>query len=245
MNHEQGRTMKANETKRKATALPVLCMVVMPLLVWLWSPAAVEAAEFGMKVGVQRLENQGNNFRFRMGLYYGMDLGKNFSLQPELYLSQYQYNYGGLVYGNTASAGKDIRFFDKLRYLEAPVLLKYRVPLSGDLRPVVMAGVYGALRLSDRQPALEDPQLSSFWWAEFETPLIREYPPLEAGLVAGLGIEHGSGKTRMVFDVRFNIGLTRLVRINSASFENSVGEEISYKYSQRNHSLIFTVGLGF
>ena len=119
--------------------------------------------------------------------------------------------------------------------------------MKGDLRPVVVAGGYAAFRLSQQIPADDSSQLATDWWAEYDTPLSREYAGVEGGIVLGIGIEHGSGNTKLSFDVRFNIGLSTLANVfSSYPTRNEFGvEALSYDYSQRNHSMSFMVGLSF
>lgn len=207
----------------------------------------VYGSEFGIKIGTQRLESGSESFRPRMGLFYSIDLGKNFKLQPEVYLSYFTYDYAGINFAGTESARKEIRYYDNLSYLEVPVLIKYRMPLKGDLKPVLLVGGYAAIRLSERTPDYEVSKESVDWWEFYETPLIRDYAGIEGGAVLGLGLEHGSGKTKLSFDVRFNIGLTKLARISSSfPIRDSFGIEIlPYNYTQRNHSMSFSVGLSF
>jgi hypothetical protein len=207
----------------------------------------VYGADFGVRIGTQRLESNSESFRPKVGLFYSFQLGKNFSLQPEVYLSYYTYDYAGIVYPGSSTSRKELRFYDNLRYLEIPVLLKYRIPLKGDLRPVIVAGGYAAFRLSEQIPADEPASLGVDYWEDYQTPLVRDYAGLEGGVVVGIGIEHGSGNTKLSFDVRFNIGLTTLVKIFS-SFplrDESGTYGLPYDYTQRNHSMSFMVGLSF
>ncbi len=207
----------------------------------------VYGAEFGIKIGTQRLESDSESFRPRMGLFYSIDLGKNFKLQPEVYLSYFTYDYAGINFTGTESARKEVRYYDNLRYLEVPILIKYRMPLKGDLKPVLLVGGYAAIRLSERTPDHEVSMESLDWWEFYETPLIRDYAGIEGGVVLGLGLEHGSGKTRLSFDVRFNIGLTNMARVSSSyTLRDSFGIDfLPYDYTQRNHSMSFSVGLSF
>jgi hypothetical protein len=220
------------------------CLVLMMFLSMVQS---VYAARFGVKFGTQRLDSDSESFHPKVGLFYSIRLGKNISLQPELYLSNFTYDYAGINFEGTETARKQVRFYDNLRYIEVPVLLKYTVPLSGDIKPIILVGGYTAFRISEKIPDYDMLYENKDWWDFYNTPLVREYPNMDAGLVLGIGIEHGSKKTRLSFDVRFNIGLTNLAKVySSEKVENSYGEYIlPYDYSQRNHSLSFTVGLSF
>jgi hypothetical protein len=220
---------------------------IMVLLLVFCSVPDVYGAEFGVKIGTQRLESNSEAFRPKVGLFYSFQLGKNFNLQPEIYLSYNTYDYAGVVFPGSSTGRKELRFYDNIRYLEIPVLLKYRIPLKGDLRPVFVAGGYAAIRMSEQIPADEASKLATDWWAEYDAPLTREYAGVEGGVVLGIGIEHGSGNTKLSFDVRFNIGLSTLAKIfSSFPTRNEFGAyALSYDYSQRNHSMSFMVGLSF
>jgi len=220
---------------------------VLALLLVFCGVSDVYGAEFGVKIGTQRLESNSESFRPKVGLSYSFQLGKNLNFQPEIYLSYNTYDYAGVVFPGSSTGRKELRFYDNIRYLEIPVLLKYRVPLKGDLRPVFVAGGYAAFRLSEQIPANESEKLATDWWEGYEAPLRRDYAGVEGGVVLGIGIEHGSGNTRLSFDVRFNIGLSTLAKVfSSYPTWNEYGTyALSYDYSQRNHSMSLIVGLSF
>jgi hypothetical protein len=119
--------------------------------------------------------------------------------------------------------------------------------LKGDLRPVFVAGGYAAFRLSQQILADDTSKIAADFWEDYEAPLHREYAGVEGGIVLGIGIEHGSGTTKLSFDVRFNIGLSTLAKVfSSFPTRNEFGvEALSYDYTQRNHSMSFMVGLSF
>jgi len=221
--------------------------VVLVLLLTLCGVREVYGTDFGVRIGTQRLESNSESFRPKVGLFYSLPLGKNFSLQPEIYLSYYTYDYAGVIYPGTSTSRKELRFYDNLQYLELPVLLKYRIPLKGDLRPVFVAGGYAAIRLSQQIPADEPAMMGEAYWGDYQTPLGRDYADLEGGVVVGIGIEHGSGNTKLSFDIRLNIGLTALAGIYSSHpLKNDSGAYVlPYAYTQRNHSMSFMVGLSF
>ena len=221
--------------------------IVLALLLGLCGVPDIYGAEFGVRIGTQRLESNSESFRPKVGLFYSFQLGKDFSLQPEIYLSHYTYDYAGVVFAGSSTSRKELRFYDNLRYLEIPVLLKYRIPLKGDLRPAIVAGGYAAFRLSKQIPVDEPASLGVDYWEDYQTPLVRDYAGLEGGIVVGIGIEHGSGNTKLSFDVRFNIGLTTLAKIYSSfPLRNESGTYVlPYDYTQRNHSLSFMAGLSF
>jgi len=224
----------------------VIGTIIVMLLVFC-GVTDVYGAEFGVRIGTQRLESNSESFRPKVGLFYSFQLGKNFNFQPEIYLSYYTYDYAGIVFAGTLISRKELRFYDNIRYLEIPLLLKYRIPLKGDLRPVFVAGGYAAFRLSQQIPADDATELATDWWAEYQGPLSREYAGVEGGIVLGIGIEHGSGNTKLSFDVRLNIGLSTLAKIfSSYPTRNEFGVYLlPYDYSQRNHSMSFMVGLSF
>jgi len=119
--------------------------------------------------------------------------------------------------------------------------------VKGDLKPVFVAGGYAAFRMSEQVPVDDTSKLSTDWWEGYDAPLSRDYAGIEGGVVLGIGIEHGSGNTKLSFDVRINIGLSTLAKVfSSFPTRNESGiYALSYDYSQRNHSMSFMVGFSF
>ncbi|MCP4151148.1 MAG: PorT family protein [bacterium] len=223
-----------------------VCWISVLFIVMLCSVSEGYASEIGLRIGSQRMGSGNEYFRFKVGMFYSIDMSDNFKLQPEVYFSTYSYDYAGLTYMGADWSRKELRYYDNLSYIEVPVLVKYRIPLAGDLRPVILAGLYAAIRLNEVTPEYTENEFYSDgeFWEGFEIGLNRDYAKVEGGVVLGIGVEHGTGKTRLSFDVRFNLGLTKLTTVYT-----SYPEELMYtdqvSYSKRNNSMSFNVGLSF
>lgn len=220
------------------TVFIVLCIVPISLY-----------PEFGVKLGFQRtdFEKEGtfDLSTYKIGLFYSVDLGDNFSFQPELYFS----HHGTRTY----RSGVDDYYFStetkcyapapfplvsrqKLSYIEVPLLLKYTVPLRGDLKPVLYFGGYVALRVSKEfefdtyaYDAENETYNAVYGWRHIDI----QYKKTDRGGILGVGLEHGMGKTRMYIDFRFNIGFVDVYQWN-------------LKYDEKqNRSLSLLVGLSF
>lgn len=224
---------------------PVVLFLVVVLFFTGWGQ--VLGAEFGLRLGTQRLDSDSQALRPKVGLYYAFSLGKGgrFLLQSEIYYSSFRFEYAGTTYEGSSAANKQTRYFDDLRYIEVPVVIKYRLPQLGDVQPVIILGGYAAFRLSEGQPEYDFSERNPEYWSVFIAPLIREYAGIESGLVVGLGVEHVGSKTRLCFDVRFNIGLTDLASVKNSTLINLYGTRLGQDYHQRNHSLSFMIGFGF
>lgn len=182
----------------------VSCVVkVMLCVVLLCSALWVEAAvENGFKIGYQH--NEG----YKAGLFYSINLGSGFSLQPELYFSQREYKYGD--YPTCYGVSDEIAFcpqshygYDAVRFIEVPVLFKYRFNLRGNFKPVILAGAYAAFRVSPGKVYDDD-----YWWS-----LYRTYEDVDAGLIAGIGFEHQMKNIKVHYDFRYNFGLVEVQKV--------------------------------
>jgi hypothetical protein len=128
----------------------------------LWAPdaAALEVSRFGLKVGlnVARLDDGGENaaalgdslggtwnqdFRVPVvgGVFAEVPVSATWLLRPEL-----QYARKGESYSATVD-GIDVRATLSLDYVELPLLVLYRFPASGAVRPGVFAGPAFALEV--------------------------------------------------------------------------------------------------
>jgi len=155
----------------------------------------VGRAEPGFHIGYQSKDG------FKAGAFYTIDLGSGFALQPELNFSQRKYEFvhypcyyedGGL-YSIPAWGEKD---YDTVRFIELPVLIKYRFNAGGNFRPVLFAGGYAAYRISSDY-------VENRWYG---IPY-RKYKDIDAGLILGAGFEHKLGKIKMHYDFRYTVGL--------------------------------------
>ncbi len=239
----------------------IMSIVTCAMVLFLLSGSTpLFSADIGLKLGPQRSNFDRGGYdltRFKVGLFYSMNLSKNLSFQPELYYSQLGVNevqYNVLAYNDGEVAYVyNVQDISKLSYIELPVILKYKLPLKGELKPVLMAGIYGAMRISrGRSNTFWDFSQVSSQGAEVDygsviyeeiqsldyENLNQSYSDIDAGFVLGFGIEHGVGKTRLLFDIRTNIGVTNIYAKNSDP--NHINPP-----KRRTSSLTFMVGLSF
>ena len=238
-----GRNQTQEEAKmrnvlRVVTVVIVLCFAQFSLY-----------SELGVKLGFQRTEFEKEGTfdlsTYKIGFFYSVDLGDNFSFQPEFYFSHHgtrTYRSGmENYYFNTESS--ELYVYppfplvsrQKLSYIEVPLLLKYTVPFRGDLKPVLYIGGYVALRVSkkfefdymyDSESALYS---ETYGWRHIDI----QYKQTDRGGILGVGLEHGMGKTRMHIDFRVNIGFVNVYEWNINLDE------------KQNRSMSLLVGLSF
>ena len=201
--------------------------------------------------------------RFKAGLFYSIKINNKISFQPEIYFSQMGINYLDVYYpkGHPSDPSKLIwQYTDKLSYIELPLLLKYSTKLKGDLNPVFFGGGYTAFRVSRNLSfGRQDESLGrgsgidwtttceDLFYMETYSDYEKENSPrpmtgedvyqshanVDAGIILGLGLEHGRGKTRMTIDMRFNIGLTDMYKDSTLNLK------------KRNNAMSFLLGLSF
>jgi hypothetical protein len=203
----------------------------------------VMAADFGIKAGYQGRDG------FKAGVFLGLDLAKNLQVQPELYYSQRKYQYTSFVYQHTFSSlyipPLERDDFDTVKFIEVPVLLKYRANMRGHIKPVIFGGGYLAFNLEDKGR-----QWAMYPYYPFVDPE-REYSQSEAGVIFGTGFEYGCGKMKMILDIRVNIGLTAMLELYPLGLfgPEGSGEEFAYHYDplekKKTRSVCVMVGFSF
>lgn len=244
-NRMKKRTVKHGNKRSAGNGWIVFILVVITGLA---GALELSGAEFGVRFGTQRLDSGSQAFRPKVGLFYAFPLnsGGKFHVQIEAYYSSFRFEYAGTSSEGSSQSNKQTRYYDNLHYIEIPLLLKYRLPMMGDLQPVVLVGGYAAFRLSEREPQYDYLDANPDFWSEYSNPIVRDYASIESGLVVGIGVEHVGSKTRLSFDLRFNIGLTDMAKVTSYSeIVNEIGTVVAGDYQQRNRSLAFMVGISF
>lgn len=216
------------------------------------------SADIGVKLGPQRSDFDSGGLdmsRFKFGIFYSIKLNDKISLQPEIYYSQMGINSFDVYYPNGYPEDPDkfvCQYKDTLSYMEVPLIIKYSLKPIGDLRPIILGGGYAAVRVSknlsfpqdevDWASSYEDSiYWQGYWDAErFNAPrpltaddVYLPHAAIDAGIILGLGLEHGRDKIKMSFDMRFNIGMTNMHR------------ESTLHLKKRNNSMSFLLGLSF
>jgi hypothetical protein len=173
-------------------------------------------------------------FGLNVGAYFILYLGNYLGIQTELLYSQkgYKYDFEDFDFVGT-SLGLVTNLF-KFSYIEFPILLKARLP--GRFSPYAVVGASFGVLLGVTVDNIYDSSFSqtfydSFWGSE-PFDLIEwgwEYNTLDAGLVAGTGIDILFGALLLNLEVRYTLGLLAVTPI--------------YEYT--NGAFSFTGGVGY
>ena len=164
---------------------------------------------------------------FIVGGFYRFDLNNHLAIQPEAYFSmkgsravgEDTYSY----YDSTVTTAYDYTL--KLNYLEIPVLLKYKIPSGGKVKPNLFIGPSVAFKLSARltgsykyQETYASSDYSGYY--SYATSIDEEVDAVERtdfGLVFGAGLDIEMGSSSLVIEARYNLGLTGLSKFADAS----------------------------
>jgi hypothetical protein len=195
--------------------------IVLLILVSGISGAFVSTAwanDMGFKVGYQHFEG------IKAGIFYTFDLSDTAAIQPEVYYSQRKYEYGPPGWYDV----KGETFYNTVRFIEVPVLLKYKFNLSSQFKPVLFAGGYAAFRVS------RDFYASSVHF------ILSNYADIDGGFVVGAGFKYIEGKVGYHLDLRYNFGLVDVQEVTPYLIEILVPPEYS-----KNRSLTLMVGISF
>ncbi|NIM17172.1 MAG: outer membrane beta-barrel protein, partial [Candidatus Aminicenantes bacterium] len=149
------------------------------------------------------------------------------AIQPEVYYSQRKYQYSPPDWYDM----KGETYYDTVGFIELPILLKYKVKLRGDFKPVFFGGGYASFRLS-RGEVKDWPY--SFFLSR------RLYANVDGGLVVGAGFKYIEGKVGYHLDLRYNFGLVDVQEVTPYLIEILVPPEYS-----KNRSLTLMVGISF
>ncbi len=180
----------------------------------------VLANQAGINAGFQSIEGA------KLGFFYAVDLGETLQLQPGIYYTLRNYRVPPPDWYDTA----DEKVYDTVRFIEIPVLLKYRFNLKNPTQPFLFAGGYVAFRISDQ--LVYDNGFSGGF---------RSYAGVDGGVVLGAGFEHGRGRMKFHLDFRANIGLGRVQKVEHGMFLSIITPPIESK----NRSLSVLAGISF
>jgi hypothetical protein len=178
------------------------------------SVAAATQLKFGIKAGMSLANNVWSDddgtekslVRPTFGAFVVFNLTPMIALQPEI-------NY--LVTGEwwTITEGKNIESFT---YLHIPVLVKFQLAKEGKVIPVIFAGPAIGFLLSARDQG-EDVKVF--------------FRDTDFGADFGGGVEMAAGNMKVIFDLRYYLGLSNVWRGPS--------------FSMKNRGFILTAGLLF
>jgi hypothetical protein len=152
-----------------------------------------------------------------IGGFASIRVNDYFFLQPEIYYSQKGTKFEELILG--------VKYRDELKldYVEIPVLAKFRLITKGNVFPSLFAGPYAAFKLS----AKEEQEIAGVK----ETDDAEGVKSSDFGLVFGGSIDIKVGKMALILDVRYDLGLAKIL--------DEEGE------SMKNNAFIAMVGIGF
>ena len=160
----------------------------------------------------------GADFKSKWGLCAGgfiqFNISKVLAIQPEFLYTMKGARMEEEVLGETLKVAYN------LSYLEVPVLVKFMIPTPGGVKPSLFVGPAVAIKLGAKMKV-------EYAGDTDEDDVSDDVENTEFGLIIGGGLDFG----KIMFDVRYNLGLTTL-----SIYED---EEI------KNRGISFKVGFSF
>jgi hypothetical protein len=198
--------------------------VIMLMVLGLSSAFAplVLANQAGITAGFQSTQGA------KLGVFYAVDLGETLQLQPGVYYSLRNYKVPPPDWFDLMNK----KVYDMVRFIEIPVLLKYKINLKGPFQPFFLGGGYIAFRISEQ--SIFDTNFSGSF---------RQYADVDGGVVFGAGFGHGRGRIKLHLDFRVNIGLTWIQKVEIGMLLSSIMP--TPPIESKNRSLSILVGVSF
>ena len=172
--------------------------------------------ELGFRVGVNMAELNVDelvanplDFSQNQGIQvtgiFNFQLGKLFSIQPELGFAQkgYQFMMEGGDYQELLS-----------NYFEMPVLAEVGIPIGNKLQIFADAGPNISYLLSAKE-SIFDADINELSTESIDFDLREEFERLDFGMNLGGGFSLRFGRSRLRFDARYNLGLNEVLAIDS------------------------------
>ena len=164
------------------------------------------------------------------GMFLNYAIDDAFSLQPELL-----YVPKGVT-GNLYDGFISVDVTPSFEFLELPILAKYTFPTGGKWHPCVFAGPSFAYVLSSKLKI-------SAGWLSTSIDISSLTNDTEFGIVAGTGFDYETGRGVLTFDVRYERGLTNIIKSGEVEFLGST-QTISID-EFKNYGFAFLVGYQF
>jgi hypothetical protein len=171
------------------------------------SGTMIAGAKFGLNFatfGGDNSSNYSTTTKLFFGGFFGYDFIRNFGLQGELL-----YNPVGGGYSSPGQAGGN----DGISYLEFVVLAKYSVPVNPVIKIFFEAGPQLGIKLS--ATAHSDATGT-------DTDISQYISGTDFDLVVGTGTAFRVGPGNIIFDVRYNIGLSTIQKNGNDHNSNQV-----------------------
>lgn len=168
---------------------------------------------------------------FQFGGFATIDLGPSFSIQPEILYSKRGAKIEGTATIPIPNTGDSTVYYPidekvELSYLEIPVLVKYRLPLKGNLKPSLFAGPALVFNLSGTDDFYMKAVLDSAGTvvdsaiADHETD-ISNIKSTSFNFVIGGDLKIEAGSANFILDVRYTIGTSNVFEdVNPSVFED-------------------------
>ncbi len=200
---------------------------ILLLIIVLSFPLSQAFAQFGIKGGATLSsfdteitgngmsfeESSDTKFGFQAGILYQHAINDMISIQPELLFTQ----KGGK---DDVNGGLESKV--TLSYVEVPVLLRFNVPIDGDIRPYLIAGPHAGYLLDAKDEYDgESEDISDF------------LEDLNFGLTFGGGVQFGN----FFVDARYDLGLSNVFD------ESSIDEP--FDITNKINGFIITAGITF
>ena len=214
--------------KYRQTAILVILLTIA------FSLASAQKISGGFKAGINLAswygddveEMTGGDLKRKLGFcgggFIAFGFGKVVVIQPEVLYSQKGARQ------REEFLDEVIKVWYKVNYLEMPVCVKVMIPVRGKVMPSLFLGPYFGVMITDPRGEIEINGLTM----EEDLEGVKD---IDFGLVIGGGVDIGLGKGKIVFDVRYSLGLTTIVE------EELFDEHVDLK----NNTFSFLLGYSF
>lgn len=220
--------------KKSGLYIIALCVISVILGGQLFS----DELELGLKAGI--LNTKAEISRGLPGITYGsmnegsfgaslsfFFIGDQIGLQPEVYYTVKGFNV------LETDLGQEISSKYKISYIEIPVLISYRLPLKGRIRPGLVFGPYVgfAQKVREIQTAFGETQ---------KRELDDNLKNTDFGLVFGGNIRYRLGSASIILDARYGKGLVNISKdITEVAYEFDADDTI------KNRAFSIMLGVAF
>jgi len=163
------------------------------------------------------------NFRngFKCGIMAEYELSNSFLTRIEI-----NYAMKGTEYGlEEKYAFPKHKFIEKLNYMEIPVLFQYYMPSGFIIKPQIFIGPEIAFLLNSKIEYIENDKSIG----EYDDT--DKWKSAEYGLVVGIGADYELSVGKILFDIRYNYGLSNI--------NKSQGSRVT------SNTLLFNIGYAF
>jgi hypothetical protein len=154
-------------------------------------------------------------------------IGDQLGLQPEIH-----YSIKGFDARET-DQGQDISSKYKISYIEIPLLLSYKLPLRGRIKPGLVIGPYFGF-------AHKVKEVQTIFGSNEERELGDNLKKTDVGLVFGGNVRYSLGRVTVILAARYSLGLVTISKNI---------QEVAYDFQSfdtiKNRTLSIRLGIGF